>query len=373
MPLKRPRLTIGKVFTRIDRYISQLFWTFFLSGLVVFITLYVAVDAMSMSVRFKPPAAVLASFYLYSIPSVLVQMLPIACLLATVFTLAGMSRNNETTALFTMGMSLARISTPILTWVAVISVLGFWISDRVIPSFSKQKNYIYYVEIEKRPSLFSTVKTDKIWYRSGNTLFNLGVLNAEARRAENVMFYYFDNAWNLVQLISAKSMQQRQEGKQWELQNGTVTLFSEDSSFPLTQTFEAKTIYLQEEIGDLQTMGKSSESLSAAALWRYIRKNKEAGLQTLSYEVDYHAKFSFAFAAFVMSFIGIPFSIGKTRAAGWAKNVGICLFLSFAYWAFFSSGLTLGRHGFIPPVLAAWAPNIIALAANLILLFRLRR
>ena len=39
-------------------------------------------------------------------------------------------------------------------------------------------------------------------------------------------------------------------------------------------------------------------------LRKFINKNKEAGLDTLHYEVEYHSKFGFAFAAFVMSFDG---------------------------------------------------------------------
>jgi lipopolysaccharide export system permease protein len=42
-------------------------------------------------------------------------------------------------------------------------------------------------------------------------------------------------------------------------------------------------------------------------------------------------------------------------------NVGICLGLVFVYWIFYSSALTLGNYGHLPPLLAAWLPNVIML------------
>jgi lipopolysaccharide export system permease protein len=93
----------------------------------------------------------------------------------------------------------------------------------------------------------------------------------------------------------------------------------------------------------------------------------------LAYEVDYQSKYGFAFAGLVMCLLGIPFSVGRARSGGTMLNVGICLALVFAYYVFYSSGITLGQHGTVPPILAAWAPNIIMGTLGLVLLKRLKR
>jgi lipopolysaccharide export system permease protein len=149
------------------------------------------------------------------------------------------------------------------------------------------------------------------------------------------------------------------KGSQWELLDGSVTLFTEDSSFPLTSSFKSKTIVMGEDAKDLSSTGNTSDVLSLTELSEFIRRNKAAGLDTLKYEVDYHSKYGFAFAAIVMCLLGIPFSVSKARSGGTMMNVGICLGLVFVYWIFYSSGLTLGQHGQVPPLLAAWAPNLL--------------
>jgi lipopolysaccharide export system permease protein len=355
----------------IDRYIAKLFIAFFLGGLAVFVVLFVAVDFMTNISSYNAPSASVLQYYLLLTPSLVYQMLPVACLLGTIFTLSSLNRANELVALFSSGMSLARISTPILVLVVFISGVSFWLNDRLVPIANQQKNYVYYVEIMKKPGLYSTVKTDKIWYRSGNVLFNIKTLKSETETAQGLTMYYFDSAWKLIQMITANSVELK--GQHWELHDGTVTLFTKDTSVPMTQSFDSKTITVSDESADIQKGAQSSETLSVSELKRFITRNRDAGLDTLRYEVDYHAKFSFAFAAFVMSFIGIPFSVTKQRGGGAAFNVGITILLAFGYWAAYSSGITLGRHGAIPPIIAVWLPNLIMVALSAFFLFRLKK
>lgn len=348
-----------------------MFLGYFLGGLIVFVTLFVTIDYMSNFVRTDAALESVVSYYLLSTPALVYQMLPVACLMGVVFTLGSLGKTNELIALFASGMSLARVSLPILVPVVMISSIGFFLNDRIVPFLNQKKNYVYFVEIRKQPGLYSTVKTDRIWYRSGNSLYNIKTLQPETATAMGLTMYQFDAAWNLAQMITAESV--RLQGSSWDLEKGTVTIFPSDSNVPMTAAFKQKRIKVAEDAKDLQNSGQSTDSLSLKEMKLFIAKNKESGLDTTRYEVDYHGKLSFALAAFVMSLIGIPFSVGKQRSGSAAFNVGITIGLAFAYWAFYSSGLTLGRHGALPPVLAAWVPNVAMVAFAVFMLIRMRR
>lgn len=357
---------------RIDRYTSWLFWGYFIGGLLVFLTLFTAVDAMSTMVNYKNVApSALLNYYIYSFPEIIAKLLPVACLLGTILTLTSLNKANELVALFASGMSLIRIAFPILLWVALISALGYFAADRIVPKAMKAKNYILYYDLKKEPHRFSTIKTDKIWYRSKNSIFNIQTLNAKGDRAQGLTMYFFDEAWDLVQMMTAREVSI--QGAQWSLENGTVTIFTKDSSFPLSSQFKSKNIVMAEDSKDLQSAGQTADMMSQKELEHFIKKNKDAGLDTVAYEVDYHSKLSFAFAGLVMCLLGIPFSVGKARSGGTMLNVGICLALVFAYYVFYSSGITLGQHGTLPPVMAGWIPNIVMAGLALVLLKRLKR
>ncbi len=356
----------------IDRYILKLFVLYLVAGIAVFATLYLTVDAMSFAMRNSDadPSSLL-KYFAYHTPWVVYRLIPVACLMATLFTLATLNRNNELTALFSVGMSLLRISAPILVAVFVVSVGAFAVGDQVLPRLMQKKNYVEYVEIKKKPGLYSTVKTNKIWFRTENILFNIKTLNPETQKAQGITLYYFDPDWNLTQLIAANEVEMN--GNLWNLKNGLVTLFAAESSFPLTRSFDEKSVSMNEDLRDIQSTVNSTDIMSFKELGRFIQRNKEAGLNTLPYEVAYHAKFGFAFAALVMSMVGLPFSVSRARSGGIFVNLGICLALAFLYWVAYSSGLTLGEHAVLPPWLAAWGPNLTMAAAALILLKRLKR
>ncbi len=343
----------------IDRYILKLFLLYLLASVLVFVTLFLTVDVLSFSLHHDAASgSAIFKYYCYHTPWVIYQLMPLACLAGTIFTLSSLNRTNELVALFSIGMSLSRIAAPILSCVGIISVGMFVVGDQVLPLLLQKRNYVEYVEIEKHPGLYSTVKTNKIWYRSENVLFNIKTLNPEERTAQDITLYYFDPHWELTQLITASHVEMK--GNLWDLTNGLVTLFASESSFPLTKSFTAKTITMNEDLKDIQSTSNSSQIMSLKELRRFIERNKEAGLDTVRYEVDYHAKFGFAFASLVMSVLGVPFSVSRSRSGGSFVNLGICLGLAFGYWAAYNSAVTLGSHGVLPPPIAAWGPNILA-------------
>jgi lipopolysaccharide export system permease protein len=357
----------------IDRYILKLFLSYLVAGFVVFITLYLTVDVVSFATRHDAASTTsILKYFAYHTPYVMYQLMPVVCLMATLFTLSSLNKTNELVALFSLGVGLTRVALPILIMVALISGAVFAIGDQVLPLLIQKRRYVEYVEIEKHPGLYSTVKTNKIWYRSENILFNIKTLNPEVSKAQGITLYYFAPNWELTQLIAADEVEMK--GSSWLLKNGLVTLFAAESSFPLTKSFTSKVITMNEELKDIQTTSDSAEVMSLKELSRFIDHNREAGLDNLHrYEVDYHAKFGFAFASLVMSMVGVPFSVGRTRSGGTFVNLGICLAMAFAYWIAYSSALTLGKHGALPPIIAAWGPNFLTMILALFLFKRLKR
>lgn len=355
----------------IDKYIAKLFLSYFLGSILVLVSLFVTIDALSNFVGIQTSVINMVKYYLYSIPAIVYQLLPAAALIGTLFTLGGLNKNSELVALFSIGNSLARVSAPILVIVSAVTVLSFWMSDRILPITNQKKNYTWYVEIRDRPGMYSAVKNSKIWYRQDNMLFNIKTFDSETQMAQGLSFYYFDDKWNMVQMIVAKTA--RLGANEWKLFDGTVTLFTGDSSFPMNQSFVEKDILINDEIGDIQESSKFSEVVSIKELKQYIKKNKEAGLNTLKYEVDLHSKYGYALAAFVMAFIGIPFSVFNNRAGGRMMSVSFCIGLAFGYWALLNVGMTMGRHGYLSPILSAWLPNIFTLALSTFLLLRLKK
>jgi len=360
------------VISLIDRYISKNFIFFFLAGLSVFVTLFLAIDFVTTTAKNQVELSVFAQYYSYYAFEIIYQLTPVACLLATLFTLGTLQKNNEMVAMFSLGLSLLRIAVPVLTIVCVISVGVFFFSNQFMTKVIDKKNYIYYTLMKKKPWLYSTSKQENIWYRSGQNIFNINLLNAKEEKAFGIRVYTFSYEWDLQQILEAKEATLK--SGQWTLKDGRVTVFFDEESAPISENFEERVLMLGEDVIDIKTSSKASAVMGVRELRRYIARNKDAGLNTTPFEVDYFAKFSFIFTALVMVMLGVAFSSNASpRSGGILYNLQKCLVLTLVYWAFYTSGLTLGRHGTLPPVIAAWGPNLLMMFFASFLIWRQKK
>jgi lipopolysaccharide export system permease protein len=220
--------------------------------------------------------------------------------------------------------------------------------------------------MQNRPDFFVDIKRDKVWYRSKNMIYNLQLFDMNSKTIHGMALYTFDDDFNLLQVVNAEKAEYT-EGK-WKLENGIVTLFSADNPFPMSQNFVEKDVVIAETPKDFQEIEKEVDGLRFKELHQYIQRMKKAGADTKSYEVKFHSRFSVCFIPIVMCFLAVPFSLTSRREGGIAKDLGLCLVLTFFYWLFYSVGLSLGTNGALPPWLAAWLPSsiFVALAATLI-------
>ncbi len=351
----------------IDRHIVKLFLGFFLAGLTTFVTIVLAADFIHRFIRYSDvEEEVFLRFYIYWLPEILVQMIPLACLVGAIFTFSTLHRSNELVALLGMGHRLTRVAAPALMIVSLLSTFSFWMSDRIVPMSSKKKNYVKYVEIKKRPGLYVTVKTNKIWYKSGSILFNIKTLNPSDSTAQGLTMYYMDkDDWKLIQQIQARFVKIR--NGLWELHNGFITHFKEGASFPEIKPFEKKEITMGEELHNIQSSTNAFEIMTLKQLDQFIKRHKEAGLDTLSYEVNYHQRFAFAFIALIFVLLSIPLSMSQKRSGGTFASVALCIALALVYWIVFKFSLALGQSGTVPPMISAWAPNVLFLTTSLYL------
>jgi lipopolysaccharide export system permease protein len=144
---------------------------------------------------------------------------------------------------------------------------------------------------------------------------------------------------------------------EWRLQKGNVTTFSAEDDFPTTSEFDEKTLKLSETPKDFTEIEKEVNGLRLKDLWRYIAKSRQAGADTHSNEVKFHSRVSLSFVPMVMCVLAFPFSVRSRREGGFAKDLGLCLMITFFYWLLYSVGLSLGSNGTVNPVVAAWAPT----------------
>lgn len=350
----------------LDRYIAREFWKGFIAALATFLVLYLGADTVRQGVREEIPAAYALQFSLYQLPEVLVLLVPAAALMGTLICLSGFARRNELTAMFASGISLSRISFVILSLVFMICCASFIVTDRIIPPLNKAKAHFYRTVIQNKPDLQTDIKHSKIWYRSKNLIYNIRTFDPKTNQILGISIYTLDSAFQLVQQIEAERAQ-FVDGR-WVLKNGLATIFDGSPAFPLSQKFSQQTISLTETPEDFKEIEKEVETLRLKFLWKFIQRNKDAGIDTHSYEVTFWSKISLALVPLVLTILGIPFAVQHHRHSSVARDITVCFLTVVLFWLIFSTALSMGKSGKISPLLAAWGPSILFFSVGIYLI-----
>lgn len=355
----------------LDRYIAREFWKGLFASLITFLVLYLGGDTVRQGMRDDVPAAYALQFTLYQLPDVIVLLLPAACLMGTLISLSGFARRNELTAMFASGVSLARISFVLLSLVFMLCCVSFVVTDRIIPPLAKIRSHFLRTVIQGKPDLQTDIKQNKIWYRSRNLIYNLRSFDPRRSEISGLSIYTFSDNFDLVQQIEAATA--NYQGGKWVLSNGLLTLFEENTGYPVTRHFERQTVTLSESPADFQEIEKEVEALRLKNLWRYIQRNKSAGIDVHVYEVTFWAKISMALVPLIMALLGIPFASRHHRHSSVARDISLCFFIVVIYWLFFSAFLSMGKAGRVPPFWAAWTPNLLFFAFGIFMVLRTKR
>jgi len=136
-----------------DWYLLKQFTRVFLFSVLAFSVIYVTVDVFEEIDNFLDHDAsfpTIVLYYLHSLPFILTYIAPVSLLLATIFSMGIMARRNEITAFIASGLSLVRISLPILIAAIIASIGLAAFNELIVTKANRIKEDIKRYDIEGR-------------------------------------------------------------------------------------------------------------------------------------------------------------------------------------------------------------------------------
>ncbi|MGE4231994.1 MAG: LptF/LptG family permease [Bacteriovoracia bacterium] len=351
----------------IDRYILTEFTKFFLLAAATLALVSFFSEFLRGVWDAEVPVTVLFKYNAMAFPLMFCQMLPPAAMLATTITLSLLNRKNELTAIQAAGVGISHISFLIFGAIFIACCASLVMYDRVIPPLASKRTVYYWKVIKGRHDFTLDIKTSKIWYRSKNFIYNLKLYDKEKSTIQGLGVFFFDDKFKLVQHIEAQKATYNYDQNRWQLFDGMLTIFPDQQgqsredgipsgAFPLSKSFDKKQLTLPESPKDFLEIERQVDTLRLKDLRRFIQRNKEAGLDTRAYEVDFHSRLAISFIAIIMGLLAVPFSIKSRRQGGLGRDLLVCISWIFTYWISFSVCMSLGKSGAVTPWIAVWAP-----------------
>jgi lipopolysaccharide export LptBFGC system permease protein LptF len=109
---------------------------------------------------------------------------------------------------------------------------------------------------------------------------------------------------------------------------------------------------------DFATEVKPPEQMTYAELSRYVATLRASGYGADALTVRLYEKISWPVISIVMALIALPFAF-KMGKHGALYGIGLAVVLGILYTAIHGIFMKFGEVGNLPPLLAAWAGNIL--------------
>jgi lipopolysaccharide export system permease protein len=343
----------------IDRYIASAWLRLLALCLGSFVSLYLVLDMMDKIPRFiraGGTARDMVGFFVCKLPEILGQTASFSILMTTLLTLGLLSRNSEITALCSSGVSLLRISVPMLVLGLLASLLLLVNTELVVPKSYERMDYIERVDINKE-GVNAVFKRNNIWFRSGAMIVQARLFEPHEKTLKGVVIWTVDQSMNPLGRIDAESAEYVTSGV-WTLKNAVNKDFNTKSGFA-ERTVPAMAIALNLRVDDLKVLDNNADNLSFRKLKEYSDNLRRGGYHAFRYTTMMHSKLSAPFSAFVMVVLGIPFALRNSRSGGIALGIGASIAIGFAYFMVNAVLLSYGRSGVLPPLVAAWGANFL--------------
>ncbi len=342
----------------ISRYITFTWLRLLLLCQSSFIAIYLVLDMMERIpsfLRYGGSVGKILAFFAWKLPEIFGQTATFSILMATLLTLGLLSRNSEIIAMRSCGISLSRISRPMLALGLVATLLMLINAELIVPRSYEKMSRIERSDIKKK-GVNAVFKLNNIWFRSDNRILQASLFEPKTRQLRGVVVWTLDQSMNPLSRIDADSAEP--SGDNWMLKDVEQMEFGKDRQIVVKQ-LPATLMDLNLKIDDLRILDKNADNLSYRKLKEYSESLEKGGYEAFRYKTIMHAKLSGPFAAFVMVILGIPFALRGSRSGGLAVGIAASVAIGFAYFLFNAMLLSYGRSGVLPPIVAAWGANFV--------------
>lgn len=355
----------------IDRYLVRTYLNYFGLTLLVAATLFIVVDLLNTLdryVRFKPPIRYILQHLVYRVPAGVHEQLYVVTLVTTILVILTISRYHELTAMKAAGISLYRVSIPILGLALLTAAGAALFQEFMLPALNERGEELDRVKIlGLRPRHLRL--QERIWFRSTDTrFFRLDLLNPRGRDIRGLTVLEIDRSFRLVNRLDAGRAHWTPDG--WMLSDGAFREIGPGGRIQ-SVPFGLTALDMPEKFDDFTEIQKPVDQMSFTELHAYVRRLQEGGYQVRKYLVELYSKLSFPLAHLVMALVAIPFALQSPRG-GRLAGLGIAMALLAGYLLVDRSATAFGRADLLPPLMAAWTANVVFLGLAVALLIRAR-
>lgn len=310
-----------------------------------------------------------AFYYLLRMPYLTILTSPIVMLLTGLFLMNSLAKYNESTAIRAAGISIKRSMFPLFVLGLLMSIIVGLLGEFVLPKTEAKREYVYRVLIRDEQPEDNMLKA-RIHFQGKNGYFYyFGFFDGYKNSIRVIDIMKLDPvSGTVIERISASGADWK--FNQWLVRDCEIRKFKNHQ--PVEWQYFASTVLPEMDVQpqDFIRITKKTLSLNFFELRDYINRLKKVGDDYSKELVDLHLKIAYPLTNLIVIFFFIPIATTNSRSKGrgWIFMLG--LLVCFLYLVIMRISQSLGYNQILPPVVAAWAPNVFFAAIGSIFLYK---
>lgn len=349
---------------KIDWYILKKFLVTFLFSMLLFTVVAVAVDISEKTDDFVKSglssAQLFDQYYIGFIPHIWSLLFPLFVFIAVIFFTSKMATQSEIIAILGSGTPYKRLLRPY--WVGGLLLASlwwvgnrYWIPKANIVRSTFQSNYLDRNDPSKNV-YYGTCAACFYLRIDSNTFVGIRDYDTTSKSARGIFLERTDRD-GLVYNLRAESIVWDTLSKKWKLYRATERRL--DSMGEQLTSYDTMLLSLNVLPEELRRDDYLKDKLTTPELNRFIEREEQRGTEGLNaMRVERYRRTSGAFSVLLLTLIGVIIATRKTRGgSGMHLAMGIIIASVFIISDRFSTVFAI--KGNLPPLLAAWLPNLV--------------
>jgi LPS export ABC transporter permease LptF/LPS export ABC transporter permease LptG len=375
----RPRL--------LDLYVARQYLAVFgvaFGGLVGIFYISTFIDLADKLFGGMTTTRVLLRYFYFQTPQYVYYIIPLSALVASLVTVGVLTKNSELIVMRACGISLYRSSAPLLIFAVLLSALLFELQERVLADSNREARRLNAIIRGYPPATYGVLNRRWLVGASGD-IYHYQFYDPRANHFTRLSMFHIDaTSWKLGELTFAKEVMlagepgaEGQPAMTWVAHEGWRRAFTtagagRDQRVAVQyDAFSERTVSLEPPAYFRETEDPDADRMTFGELKQYITQLETSGYHAVPYMVQLQRKVAFPFVTLIMTLLAVPFAV-TTGRRGAMSGIGVGIVFAIVYWTAQSIFGALGAGGWISPMLAAWAPNIMFGAAALYMVLTVR-
>ena len=364
----------------LDEYVMRSYAANFIMSLGAFVLLYVIFtffELMGDIIRNQTPFVIVGQYLFNLVPYIVSAVTPLCSLLAVLITFGALNRNSELTAMKATGISLYRVLAPVLVLAAILASALFAFDEYYLPGANRRQQQLR-AEIKDKPAQ-TFILAGRKWI-SGQTdqagaperIFYYQAFDQVRDVFANLTVFEFDpKTFTLQRRIFAESVRWDPTVNNWVFDKGWQRTFAGETIVPNGyQPFTVATFpEIREQPAYFVKEDKPSDEMSYGELNNYIADLRQSGFDTIKLSVQLENKLAVPAITLVMAILAVPFAVSMGKRGG-LVGIAAAIGVAIAYWIVAGVFSSMGNINTLPPMLAAWSPDLLFGIAGTYLLLR---